>query len=313
MVDRLTQDRSTGQDGQLRQKLDYAGRLPTPSGSLYTVDDIDSQYSDHVFDRHDSRSIDRKPERNLRETDRDRINLEDSVREIDRDRVRPGDSLMSDIQTDLNSRIDIDRDSRLRGSQRDIVRNTRTEHEQFDILLDRLTADTELEKTDTDLRNKSLLNKDKDETRHKIVQPIGNLSEREIRNKEDYMPGTFEDSRKSKREFLVGDITDDGKQPYIGDDLEERQLKARLVDLSFQERRIAEERLRKKNAETEMERKLKALQLKNEELQKEEERKERLNALRMQANRLQAKLWEEQDEDRRFEEKMERMYSQPSL
>ena len=58
-TDTVNQDRLTGQDMQPRQMLDYAGRLPTPSDSLYTLDDIDSQYSDRVFDRHDSRSIDR--------------------------------------------------------------------------------------------------------------------------------------------------------------------------------------------------------------------------------------------------------------
>ena len=56
---------------------------------------------------------------------------------------------------------------------------------------------------------------------------------------------------------------------------------ARLEELSFQERRVTEEKKRRQNAEKEMERSLKALQLKNEELHIEAERKERLRALKM--------------------------------
>ena len=99
-------------------------------------------------------------------------------------------------------------------------------------------------------------------------------------------------------------ISDDRQQPYTGYDLEEKELMARLADLSFQEKRVSEERIRRQNTEKEIERRLKALQLKNEKLRKEEERKEILNALKSQVDRMQAKLWEDQDESRRYEERM---------
>ena len=295
-TDTVNQDRLTGQDMQPRQMLDYAGRLPTPSSSLYTLDDIDSQYSDRVFDRHDSRSIDRPIET---VTDRRPI---DSTRETDRDRVRLKDRQQSDVQIDMNGQMDIDRDSRLR--DKDKVRNTKTE--QFDMSKDRLTSDKDVGKLDTDLRNKSLPHRDKDETRRKIGQPIGQRLENE---KGEYVPMSVGDREKGEVDPLdLSDISDDRQQPYTGYDLEEKELMARLADLSFEEKRVSEERIRRRNTEKEMERKLKALQLKNEKLRKEEERKEILKALKAQVDRMQAKLWKDQDESRRYEERMERMY-----
>ena len=260
-TDTVNQDRLTGQEMQTRQMLDYAGRLPTPSSSLYTLDDIDSQYSDRVFDRHDSRSIDRPIET---VTDRRPI---DSTRETDRDRVRLKDRQQSDVQIDMNGQMDIDRDSRLR--DKDKVRNTKTE--QFDMSKDRLTAYKDEGKLDTDLRNKSLPHKDKDEIGRKIGQPIGQRLENE---KGEYVPMSVGDREKGEVDPLdLSDISDDRQQPYTGYDLEEKELMARLADLSFEEKRVSEERIRRRNTEKEMERKLKALQLKNEKLRKEEERK----------------------------------------
>ena len=125
-------------------KLDYAGRLSTSDGSFYTVDDVGSQYSDDAFNTHDRRFIDRQTN-------------------IERDRQ------MRDSQTDIDSQlrdsqIDIDRDRQLRDSQRDKERDTRTGSEKFDMLLDRLTADIDFEKTDIDLRTKSF----PDETKMKV-------------------------------------------------------------------------------------------------------------------------------------------------
>ena len=145
-TDTVNQDRLTGQDMQPRKMLNFAGRLPTPSGSLYTVGDIDSQYSDRVFDRHDSRSIDRPIETVI-----DRLPI-DNTRETDRDRVILKDRQQSDVQIDMNGQVDIDRDSGLR--DKDKVRNTRTE--QFHMSKDRLTADKDVGKLDNELRNKSL-------------------------------------------------------------------------------------------------------------------------------------------------------------
>ena len=123
------------------QKLEYACRLSTPDGSLYTVDDVGNQYSDDAFRTHDRRFRDSHID-----TDRDKL-LTDGQRDIDRDRQ------MRDSQTDI--------DRQLRDSQRDIKRDTRTESETFDILLDSLTADIDLGNTDTDLRTKSLPDRDK--------------------------------------------------------------------------------------------------------------------------------------------------------
>ena len=50
---------------------------------------------------------------------------------------------------------------------------------------DRLTADKNVEKMDTDLRNKSLPHIDKDKTQSKIGQPIGQKPENE---KGEYVP-----------------------------------------------------------------------------------------------------------------------------
>ena len=295
-TDTVNQDRLTGDVMQPRQMLDYAGRLPTPSGSLYTVDDIGSPYSDRVFDRHDSRSIDRPIET---VTDRRPI---DNTRETDRDRVRLKDRQQSDVQIDMNGQMDIDRDSVLR--DKDKVRNTRTE--QFDISKYRLTADKDVGKLDNDLRNKSLPHVDKDKTQSKIGQPVGQTPENEMG---EYVPMPVWDHEKGKIDPLdLSDISDDRQQPYTGYDLEEKELMTRLADLSFQEKRVSEERIRRRNTEREMERKLQALQLKNEKLRKEEEEKEILNALKSQVDRMQAKRWEDQDESRRYEEMMERMY-----
>ena len=114
----------------------------------------------------------------------------------------------------------------------------------------------------------------------------------------DTVPRTVDSSRKGGRNPRDQDLTDGRWQPDTGYDIEERQLMARLEELSFQERRVTEERLRRQNAEKEMERKLKALQLKKEELHKEAERKERLRALKLQAERMQEKLLEDEDEDK---------------
>ena len=101
------------------RKLDYAGRLPTSDGSLYTVDDVGSQFSDDAFNTHDRRLIESQ------------INIE-------RDRQ------MRDSQIDIDRQLrdsQIDRDRQLRDSQRDIDRDTRRGSYKFDMLLDRLTAD----------------------------------------------------------------------------------------------------------------------------------------------------------------------------
>ena len=49
----------------------------------------------------------------------------DSTIEADRDRVRLKDRQQNDVQIDMNSQMDIDRDSGMR--DKDNVRNTRTE------------------------------------------------------------------------------------------------------------------------------------------------------------------------------------------
>ena len=84
---------------QPRQILDYASRLPTPSGNLYTLDDIESQYSEQVFDREDSQSIDRPIG-----TVADRQPM-DSKREKDRDRTRLKDRQQSDVQIEISSTL----------------------------------------------------------------------------------------------------------------------------------------------------------------------------------------------------------------
>ena len=60
---------------------------------------------------------------------------------------------------------------------KDTVRNTRAE--QFDKSKDRLMADKNVEKMDTELRNKSLPHIDKDKTQSKIGQPIKQKPENE--------------------------------------------------------------------------------------------------------------------------------------
>lgn len=125
------------------RELDYAGRLPTSDGSLYTVDDVGSLYSDDAFNTHDSRLIESQ------------IDIGRQLRD---------------------SQIDIHRDGQLRDSQRDIHRDTRRGSYKFDMSLDRLTADIDLEKTDTDL-SKSLPDRDKDESRKEIGQSIRQRSQ----------------------------------------------------------------------------------------------------------------------------------------
>ena len=193
----------------------------------------------------------------------------------------------------MNGQVDIDRDSGLR--YKDKVTNTRTE--QFDMSKDRLTADKDVGKLENDLRNKSLPHIDKDKPQSKIGQPVGQRPENE---KCEYVPMPFGDHEKGEIDPLdLSDISDDRQQPYAGYDLEEKELMVRLADLSFQEKRVSEERIRRQNTEKEMEKKLKPLQLKNEKLRKEE-RKEILNALKAQVDRMQAKLWEDQDESRKY-------------
>lgn len=235
-----------------------------------------SQYSDDAFNTHDSRLIESQ------------IDIGRQMRD---------------------SQIDIHRDGQLRDSQRDIHRDTRRGSYKFDMSLDRLTADIDLEKTDTDL-SKSLPDRDKDESRKEIGQSIRQRSQSKLdpQQVKDTVPGTVHSSREGGRNPRDQDLTDGRWQPDTGYDIEERQLMARFKELSFQERRVTEERLRRQNAEKEMERKLKALQLKKEELHKEGERKERLRALKLQTERMQAKLLEDEDEGRKCENRIERMY-----
>ena len=91
---------------------------------------------------------------------------------------------------------------------------------------------------------------------------------------------------------------------------EERELIAWLKELQFQERRIQEDRKRKQDAERAMERKLNSLKQKDEEVRRESERKERLKALKLEAQRIQARLYEEEEEDKRCQDRMEIMYQE---
>ena len=91
---------------------------------------------------------------------------------------------------------------------------------------------------------------------------------------------------------------------------EEGELIAWLKELQFQERRIQEDRKRKQDAERALEMKLKALKQKDEEVRRESERKERLKALKLEAQRIQARLYEEEEEDKRCQDRMERMYQE---
>ena len=109
------------------------------------------------------------------------------------------------------------------------------------------------------------------------------------------------------------DIHDTAKsyEPETGcSNEEEGELIAWLKELQFQERRIQEDRKRKQDAERALEMKLKALKQKDEEVRRESERKERLKALKLEAQRIQARLYEEEEEDKRCQDRMERMFQE---
>ena len=146
-----------------------------------------SKYSDDTFNTHDRRFI-------------------DSHIDIERDRQ------MRDSQIDIDrqlrdSLIDIDRDRQLRDNQRHIERGTQTGSEKFVMLLDRLMADINLEKTDTDLRTKSLPDRDKDERRKETEQSVIQRSQSELDTQQvkDTVPRTVDGSRKGDRNPLDQD------------------------------------------------------------------------------------------------------------